>query len=85
MSELLRSNTLTWLLLLALTGAGFGLAQVGLNGIGVVAVVLTMTFVKGQLVIRRFMGLARVAWPWQAAMTGYLLVVLIGVAYAFAN
>lgn len=86
MNALLSSNTTAWILLLALTGAGFGVAEAGLGGAGIAAAVLLGTLLKGELVIHRFMGLARVAWPWRAILSGYLLLVLglIGVAYALA-
>lgn len=86
MSAWLRSNTLVWLLLLALTVAGFAAAEAGLVGGGMAVAVLLATLIKGELVIHRFMGLADVAWPWRALLSGYLLLVLglIGVAYFIA-
>lgn len=85
-SRLWQSHTFTWLLLLALTGAGFAMAEAGLHGAGVAAAVLLITLVKGRLVIDRFMGLARVARHWRMIMIGYLLTVLglVGVAYLLA-
>ncbi|MDX1655095.1 MAG: cytochrome C oxidase subunit IV family protein [Candidatus Competibacteraceae bacterium] len=85
-SRLWHSHTVTLLLLLALTGLGFTLAEAGLQGIGVAFVVLLITLVKGRLVIDRFMGLARVARHWRMIMMGYLLTVLglVGVAYGLA-
>jgi len=79
----IRPCTVTWLLLLALTGVTYAVAELGLGGAEVAAAVLVIAVFKGQLVVDRFMGLKWVPQRWRALLFGYLLLVcgLIGLAY----
>ncbi len=76
-----------WLLLLALTGLTYTVAELGLGGPVIVAMVLVIAVVKGQLVVDRFMGLKWVPLQWRGLLFGYLLLVcgLIGLAYRAGN
>ncbi len=78
----LRPCTLAWLVLLILSTASFILGS-GRTGTLFITSILVITLVKGQLIIRYFMGLRRVRLLWQAIMGTYLVTigVIIGLAY----
>ena len=65
-----------WLALLIGTGATWWLGESGHVGARTVTVILAIAFLKGGLVIREFMALRGVKWWWQAAVIGWLLLVL---------
>ena len=69
--------------MLALTGLTYTVAELGLGGPVIVAMVLVIAVIKGQLVVDRFMGLKWVPPQWRGLLFGYLLLVcgLIGLAY----
>lgn len=79
----MRTSTALWLFLLALTGLSFGLAEAGMPGNAVLLPVLGATLLKGGVVIDRFMALHDVAAPWRLALHGWLIAVLLSIAYAF--
>lgn len=72
-----------WTVLMALTAAAWAVGAGGWSGDAVAAGVLMATFVKGQLVVDRYMGLARVRGPWRWLLSAWLLVVLVAVGLAF--
>ncbi len=74
------STLLVLALLLGLTLAGYGFGQSAWGGASLAA--LGLALVKGQMVIDRFMGLARVAGPWRWALSGWLAFVLGLIALA---
>lgn len=75
--------TRQWLILMALTGLTFGMAETGLSGTAVLIPVLLATLVKGSIVIDRFMALRHVAALWRWIVLGWLLVVIGLIGYAF--
>ena len=79
----LRPCTWTWLVLMGLTLALLAVGKAGLDGVGIVTLVLLSTLVKTQLVADYFMGLKRTRLLWRAIVTIYLLLVIsmIGLAY----
>jgi hypothetical protein len=81
--RLLRPCTGIWLLLVALTFATYGAAELGLQGKGLILGVLLIAIIKGQLVSDRFMGLRWVRGFWRPVLTGYLLIVGSFIAIAF--
>jgi len=78
-----RASTFEWLLLLALTGLTFGLAETGLPGETVLLPVLLATLLKGRTVIDRFMGLQKASPAWRWIVLGWLLLVVGLIAYTF--
>lgn len=78
-----KAATLQWMVLLALTGLTFGLAELGMSGHAIILVVLGATLVKGRIVIDHFMALQGVAAPWRWLTLGWLTLVLGAIAYAF--
>lgn len=79
----MRTSTVLWLFLLALTGLSFGLAEAGMPGNAVLLPVLGATLLKGGLVIDRYMALHDVVAPWRLALHGWLVAVLLAIATAF--
>ncbi len=81
-SRHIRACTLAWLLLLILSTASFILGS-DKTGTLFITSVLAITLIKGQLIIRYFMGLRNVRLLWQAVMGAYLATigVIIGLAY----
>jgi cytochrome c oxidase subunit IV len=79
--------TRVWLALIMLTLITFSFGAMALDGLGLVAAVLVIALVKGQLVVDHFMGLRRGAPMWRAILAGYLLVLgaLIAIAFAAAE
>ena len=72
-----------WIVLMLLTAAAWAVGVGGWSGDAVAAGVLATTFVKGQLVVDRYMGLVRVRGPWRVLLAAWLLVVLGAVGLAF--
>lgn len=84
-SALPRPCTAAWLLLLGLAIVTFHLGSLS-PGRALMAAVLALTIVKGQLVASYFMGLRKVRSLWRIVMASYLLIVggLIALAYLIA-
>ncbi len=78
-----RPCTITWLLLLLLTGTTYLIGEAGLGGLAVMLAVLGTAAVKVHMVASYFMGLRRTRWLWRGIVLGWLLLVtgLIAVAY----
>ncbi len=74
---------LVWCALVLLTAATYTLGKAGFGGSLVAMVLLLSVVVKGQLLADHFMGLKDVRTRWRWIVTGWLLVVvaLIGFAY----
>ena len=72
-----------WLVLLAGTGLTFWIGESGRAGPAAMGVVLGLAFVKGVLVAREFMMLRGVRFVWQAAVIGWLAVVLTAILFCF--
>ncbi len=79
----IRPCTVIWLVLMALTLVTLGIGKLGLSGTGVVAFIMTTTFIKGQMVADYFMGLKQVRWSFRIITLLYMVIVcgLILVAY----
>lgn len=79
--------TRTWLVLVALTLTTFSFGVRGYEGMGLVAAVLLIALIKGQLVVDHFMQLRRGARMWRMLLTGYLVTIgaLIAIAFAVAG
>lgn len=79
--------TRVWLILVALTLSTFTFGALRYDGFGLVAAVLVIALVKGQLVVDHFMALRHGAPMWRVLLTGYLIVLgaLIAVAFAAAE
>ncbi len=75
--------TVSWAVLLVLTTISFELGA-GASGRMLMAAVLALTLIKGQLVVSHFMGLRRVRLEWRIAMAAYLAAVggVIALAYS---
>lgn len=76
-------STADWLFLLALTALGFAVAEAGPAGPALPAVLAGLTLLKGRWIVDRFMGLSRAAGWLRAAVLGWLMLVLAGLAVAF--
>ncbi len=74
---------LVWLVLLAATVATWMLGERGASGLGVMAALLALSFIKGRLVVLDFMALRGVRLMWRALLIGWLVLVasLIALAY----
>ena len=81
----LRPCTTSWVVLLVLTTITFELGS-GAPSQVLMAAVLTLTLVKGQLVVSYFMGLRHVRPVWRLVMAAYLAAVggVIAIAYLTA-
>ncbi len=79
----LRPCTWVWLILMTLTLMILAVAETGLGGSRIVALLIISMFVKTQIVADYFMGLKNVRWRWRLVVSAYLLVVMamIGLAY----
>lgn len=79
--------TLVWLALTGLTLSTFMFGVLDYQGMGLVATVLIIALVKGQLVVDHFMLLRRGAPMWRMLLTGYLFTIgtLIAIAFALAQ
>lgn len=78
-----RFSTKVWLILSLLTLVTFVIGENGLAGRGIMLTLLTIAFIKGQLVANYFMGLRHAGWLWRGIILGYFLVVggMIAIAY----
>jgi cytochrome c oxidase subunit 4 len=81
----IKAATYQWITLLLLSTITFTLAETGYSGDKVILPVLLATFIKGSLVIDRFMALRHVAGPWRMIVLGWLLVVLGVVWFGFTR
>lgn len=81
----LTSSTTAWVVILGLTTISFELGSRTPSPV-LMAVVLALTLVKGQLVVNYFMGLHRVQRLWRLVMTAYLAAIggVIALAYLTA-
>ncbi len=81
----LRPCTASWVVLFGLTTITFELGS-NAPSQALMAAVLALTLVKGQLVVSYFMGLRRVRPVWRLVMAGYLAAVgsVIAIAYLTA-
>ena len=72
--------------LLIATVATFEIGERGVAGPAAMAMLLTISFIKGRLVVLDFMGLRGVKFFWRGLLLGWLLLVstLIAVAYWIA-
>lgn len=79
--------TRTWLALVLLTLTTYEIGVLGYQGLGLVAAVLVIALIKGQLVVDHFMLLRRGAPMWRMLLTGYLFTIgtLIIIAFAVAG
>lgn len=83
---LVRTDTLVWLVLVALTLLTFSVGQERLSGLAVSLSLLAVAMVKAHLVGDWFMGLRRVRGPWRWAVALWLLIPggLITLAFVLA-
>ncbi|MHB1246555.1 MAG: cytochrome C oxidase subunit IV family protein [Sulfuriferula sp.] len=81
----LKPCTASWIVLLGLTTITFELGSDASSQV-LMAAVLVLTLVKGQLVVSYFMGLYRVRPVWRLVMAAYLATVggVIAIAYLTA-
>ncbi|HSH29176.1 MAG TPA: cytochrome C oxidase subunit IV family protein [Thiohalobacter sp.] len=82
----IRSETLVWLLLVALTLLTWAIGQTGVSGTAVSLGLLAVALIKGHLVGDFFMGLRRVRglWRWVIALWLLLPGGLIALAFVLA-
>ncbi len=69
--------TIIWIILLALTLSTSLVGYFEWSGLYIVAFVLLIVMIKGQLIIDYFMGLRRVRGWWRFAMLGFVIVIPI--------
>ncbi len=79
----LRRCTWVWLVLVGLTGVSFGIGALSRGGVGVMALLLVIAMVKGQLISDFFMGLRRTNTVWRAVVLAWLVIVGSGIAAAY--
>ncbi|HMV39462.1 cytochrome C oxidase subunit IV family protein [Plasticicumulans sp.] len=72
-----------WIVLMLLTAAAWAVGIKGWSGDAVAAAVLATTFIKGQLLVDHYLGLACVRGPWRWLLSAWLVVVLGAVGMAF--
>jgi cytochrome c oxidase subunit IV len=74
---------IVWGILIILTIMTYAFGKLGLNGTGIVAVLLLSIIIKGSMIIRDFMDLRGVSLLWRIIMYGWLWLIsfLIGIAY----
>lgn len=72
-----------WLALMVGTALTWWMGESGSAGPAAVLAVLAIAAVKGVWIIREFMGLRGVRFFWQAAVIGWLLLVLALIAAAY--
>jgi len=72
-----------WLFLLAATLTTWLLGEEGAAGLGVMATLMVISFLKGRFVVLDFMGLRQTRLAWRALVLGWLSLVtgLIALAY----
>ncbi|MEY3220708.1 MAG: hypothetical protein RIT27_2065 [Pseudomonadota bacterium] len=75
--------TQIWFVLMFLTILTLLIGETGLQGKSVIFVLLSVTFLKGQLITDHFMRLRHVDLFWRMVMFGWLFFVLslIGIAF----
>ncbi|QID19126.1 cytochrome C oxidase subunit IV family protein [Nitrogeniibacter mangrovi] len=75
-----------WLFLLAATATTWFIGEEGAAGLGIMATLLVLSFLKGRFVVLDFMGLRGVRLMWRALLIGWLVFVasLIALAYWMA-
>jgi len=78
-----RFYTGVWAVLSGLTLVTFSVGETDLSGRGVMLLLITISFAKGQLVANYFMGLRHAGWLWRGIILAYFLVVggMIVIAY----
>jgi len=74
--------TSAWLMLVVLSTASYVLGY-NKTGTAFITSILIITLIKGQLIIRYYMGIRRVRLLWQFIIGTYLVVIgsIIGLAY----
>ncbi len=82
-NHFIRPCTLTWLVLIALTGTTYVIGETGWGGIAVMLTVLGTAVIKVEMVASYFMGLRHTRWLWRGIVLGWLILVssLITIAY----
>lgn len=78
-----RQALLIWFVLVFLTATTYTMGITGMGGAHVVMALLLSVLIKGQLVVDYFMGLKGVRAPWRWLVTGWLLVVVTLIGYAY--
>ena len=73
-----------WLALMVLTLLTYAVGRAGLGGPLVIIGILLSVALKGQMVADVFMGLRGVRSPWRWMVTGWLFIVLVLIGVAFA-
>lgn len=83
----MRGPTIVYLLLCALTLFTWGVAKLGLHGLGVSLLVLGVALVKGQLIGDWFMVLRGIRgfWRWPVLLWLLLIGVLVSTAFYLAG
>lgn len=72
-----------WVFLIAATGLAWAVAERGMGGPAIMALLFGLAFVKGALVILDYMAIRHAPVLWRALTLGWLAIVciLIGLAY----
>ena len=78
-----RFSTIIWISLCALTITTFSIGETGMAGKGVMLTLLTIAFIKGQIVANYFMDLRHAGWFWRGIVLAYFLVVGVMIAIAY--
>lgn len=78
-----KAATWYWLALILLTSASVASAYGEFTNTVFVTSVLVIAFIKGEIIIDRYMGLRYVAGPWRAIIFAWLLVVIGGISLSF--
>lgn len=78
-------STKVWITLVCLTLFAFLVAWFELLSVGVTAILLISTFVKGQLVIDYFLNLKEVGLLFRLIPTFWLILVISLIAYTYYN
>lgn len=82
-----RHLNVVWVVLLLATLATYAIGEVGpqlgITGPLAMALLLTISFIKGRLVVLDFMGLRGVKFFWRGLLVGWLLLVSAFIAVAY--
>lgn len=70
--------------MLVLTIATYAVGKLGYSGLAVVSLLLATVIIKGVIIIREYMELRGVSFLWRAIMFGWLWIVVIAIAVAYA-